>query len=47
MAEVAYTEVLYRRDHNVNDNFVENGHEDEPEVLESEVKDALRHNHIK
>ena len=38
-----YTEVLYRRDPNVNDNFVETEYEDEPEVLESEVKDALRH----
>ena len=27
-----YTEVLYRRYPNVNDNFVEMGYEDEPEV---------------
>ena len=38
-----HTEVLYRRDPNVNDIFVETGYEDEPEVLASEVKDALRH----
>ena len=35
--------MLYRRYPNVNDIFVETGHEDEPEVLESEEKDALRH----
>ena len=38
-----YTEVLYRRDPTVNDIFVETGYEDEPEVLVSEVNDALRH----
>ena len=35
--------LLCRRDPNVNDVFVETGYEDEPEVLESGVKDALRH----
>ena len=34
------TEVLCRRDPNVNDIFVETGYEDEPEVLESGVKGA-------
>ena len=38
-----YTEGLYRRDPNVNDTFIETVYEDEPEVLESEIKDALRH----
>ena len=40
-----YTEValLYRRDPNVKSIFVETGYEDEPEVLELEGKDALRH----
>ena len=38
-----HTEVLYRRYPNVNYIFVEYEYEDEPEVLESEVKDALQH----
>ena len=38
-----YTEGLYRRDPNVYDTFIETVYEDEPEVLESDIKDALRH----
>ena len=38
-----YTEELYRRDPNVTDSFNENIYEDEPEVIEIEVKEALRH----
>ena len=38
-----YTEELYRRDPNATDSFNENIHEDEPEVMEIEVKEALRH----
>ena len=38
-----YTEELYRRDPNVTDSFNENIYEDEPEVMEIEVKETLRH----
>ena len=38
-----YTEGLYRRDPNATDSFNENIYEDEPEVMETEVKEALRH----
>ena len=38
-----YTEELYRRDPNATDAFNENIYEDEPEVMETEVKEALRH----
>ena len=38
-----YTEELYRRDPNATDSFNENIYEDEPEVMETEVKEALRH----
>ena len=38
-----YTENLYRRDPNINDIFNENLYEDEPHVLEIEVKEAIRH----
>ena len=38
-----YTEELYRRDPNVTDSFNEILYEDEPEVMEIEVKEALRH----
>ena len=38
-----YTEELYRRDPNATDSFNENIYEDEPEVMEIEVKEALRH----
>ena len=38
-----YTAELYRRDPNVTDSFNENIYEDEPEVMEIEVKEALRH----
>ena len=38
-----YTEELYRRDPNATDSFNENIYEDEPEVMEVEVKEALRH----
>ena len=38
-----YTEELYRRDLNAMDSFNENIYEDEPEVMEIEVKEALRH----
>ena len=38
-----YTEDLYRRDPNATDSFNENIYEDEPEVMEIEVKEALRH----
>ena len=38
-----YTEELYRRDPNARDSFNENIYEDEPEVMEIEVKEALRH----
>ena len=34
---------LYRRDPNATDSFNENIYEDEPEVMEIEVKEALRH----
>ena len=40
-----YTEELYRRDPNATDSFNENIYEDEPEVMEIEVKEALRHIH--
>ena len=33
-----YTDNLYRKDHNINDIFNENLYEDEPDVLEIEVK---------
>ena len=35
-----YIENLYRRDPNINDIFNENIYEDEPDVLEIEVKEA-------
>ena len=38
-----YTEELYRRDPNATDSFNENIYEDEPEVMEIEVKEVLRH----
>ena len=38
-----YTENIYRRYHNINDIFNENLYEDEPDVLEIEVKEAIRH----
>ena len=38
-----YTEELYRRDPNATDSFNENICEDEPEVMEIEMKEALRH----
>ena len=38
-----YTEELYRRDPNATDAFNENIYEDEPEVMATEVKEALRH----
>ena len=38
-----YTEEMYRRDPNATDSFNENIYEDEPEVMEIEVKEALRH----
>ena len=38
-----YTEELYRRDLNATDSFNENIYEDEPDVMEIEVKEALRH----
>ena len=38
-----YTEELYRRDPNATDSFNENIYEDEPEGMEIEVKEALRH----
>ena len=38
-----YTEELYGRDPNATDSFNENIYEDEPEVMEIEVKEALRH----
>ena len=37
-----YTENLYRRDSNISAIFNENLYEDEPDVLEIEVKEALR-----
>ena len=37
------TQELYRRDPNATDSFNENIYEDEPEVMEIEVKEALRH----
>ena len=37
-----YTEELYRRDPNSKDAFNENIYEDEPEVMEIEVNEALR-----
>ena len=38
-----YTEELQRRDPNATDSFNETLYEDEPEVMEIEVKEALRH----
>ena len=38
-----YTEELYRRDPNATDSFNEDIYEDEPEVMETEVKEALIH----
>ena len=38
-----YTEELYRRDPNTTDSFNENIYENEPEVMEIEVKEAPRH----
>ena len=38
-----YTEGLYRRDPKATDSFNENIYEDEPEVMEIEVKEAIRH----
>ena len=37
-----YTENLYRRDPNINDIFNEYLYEDEPDVLEIEMKEAIR-----
>ena len=38
-----WTEELYRRDPNATDSFNENIYDDEPEVMEIEVREALRH----
>ena len=38
-----YTEKLYRRDPNITDTFPETSYEDEPHILETEVKDAIKH----
>ena len=38
-----YIENLYRKDPNINDIFNENLYEDEPDVLEIEVKEAILH----
>ena len=38
-----YTEELYRRDPNIIDTFPEIRYEDEPHILETEVKDAIKH----
>ena len=38
-----YTENLYRRDINMNDNFNVHLYEDEPDVLEIEVNEAIQH----
>ena len=38
-----YTDELYRREPNAKESFNENIYEDEPEVIEIEVKEALRH----
>ena len=38
-----YTENIYRRDPKINDIFNENLYEDEPGVLEIEVKEAIQH----
>ena len=38
-----YTENLYTRDPSINDIFNDNLYEDEPDVLEIEVKEAIRH----
>ena len=38
-----YTENLYRRDPNINDIFNKNLYEEKPDVLEIEVKEAIRH----
>ena len=38
-----YKENIYRRDHNINDIFNDNLYEDEPDVLEIEVKEAISH----
>ena len=38
-----YTENLYRRDINMNDNFNVHLYEDEPDVLEIEVNEAIHH----
>ena len=34
---------IYRKDPNINDIFNENLYENEPDVLEIEVKEAIRH----
>ena len=38
-----YTEELYRRDPKITDTFSETIYEDEPHILETEVKDAIKH----
>ena len=38
-----YTEELYRRDPKIIDTFPETRYEDEPHILETEVKDAIKH----
>ena len=38
-----YTENLCRRDPDINDIFYNNLYEDEPDVLELEVKESIRH----
>ena len=38
-----YTEELYRRDPKITDTFPETRYEDEPHILETEVKDTIKH----
>ena len=38
-----YTEELYRRDPKIIDTFPETRYEDEPHILETEVKDSIKH----
>ena len=38
-----YTEKLYRRDPKITDTFPETRYEDEPHILDTEVKDAIKH----
>ena len=38
-----YTEELYKRDPKIIDTFPETRYEDEPHILEIEVKDAIKH----